>query len=180
MEVQLGAGRGWQELGSALEGPPVLRPVHADVLETALHPEGMMAPQIVVGGAVALVGGDVDEIGALDEAEVGEEQADLSLAVDAFGLELFEVGIGPVHVHSVGSEQAEAEDEVFLGILGAEGNGYGQGFSRNVDVTLVTAVVEKADARDLHLTATPAALPVAVAHRFVARRRGGGPSRAGT
>ena len=47
----------------------VARPVDADVVDPRLHPEGVQQPVVVVREAVALVDGDVELVGALDEIE---------------------------------------------------------------------------------------------------------------
>ena len=41
---------------------------------------------VVVGRAVLLVGGDVEEVGALDQAQVLEDEADLALALEPLRL----------------------------------------------------------------------------------------------
>ena len=54
--------------------------VEAHVLEAALHAERVQAAVVVVGRAVAAVRGDVEEVGALDEAQALEREPDLRLA----------------------------------------------------------------------------------------------------
>jgi hypothetical protein len=45
-------------------------PIDADVLDPALHAEGVEAAVVVVRRAVAAVGGHVEEVRALDQPQV--------------------------------------------------------------------------------------------------------------
>ena len=67
---------------------------------------------VVVGRAVAPMHGDVEEVRALDEAQVVELEGDLAPARGPAGHEVLEVGVGPVDADPVGGEEADPEHEV--------------------------------------------------------------------
>ena len=73
-----GRGSGGVERDPARERPAVGGPVDADVLDPALHAEGVEAAVIVVGRAVAPVGGHVEEVRALDQTQVLQDERDLA------------------------------------------------------------------------------------------------------
>ena len=115
---------------------------------------------VVVGGAVAAVGGDVHEVGALHEAQVLEDDPDLPLAREGLRHQVLEVGVGAIHVHAVGGEEAQAEDVVGDRLRRVDGEDEGDGFPGHEEVALAAAGVEEAHLRDLHLAASPAPLAV--------------------
>ena len=59
------------------------RPVDADVVGPRLDPEGVEQAMVVVRKAVALVDGDVQLVGALDEVEALDRERGFGLAARA-------------------------------------------------------------------------------------------------
>src|SRR3990172_5418845 len=82
-DLQPRALRGRLDLRAAGEGPVVQRTVDAYVLDAALDPERVQPAQVVVGRAVALVGGEVDQVGPLHQAEPLERESHLRVALEA-------------------------------------------------------------------------------------------------
>src|SRR2546422_11780336 len=112
MEVQLGPGRGLLQVEASGEAPAVRRPIDPHILDAALDAEGVQPAVVVVGGAVAAVDRDVEQVRALDEAQVAELEGDLAPARGPAGHVVLEVGVGPVDAHPGGGEDPDAEDEV--------------------------------------------------------------------
>src|SRR5262249_46278483 len=104
-ELELAARRGRVERRPPAEGPPVERAVDPHVLDAALDAERVLAAQVVVGGAVAPVRRQVDEVRAFDEAQVLERDAHLGLAFEAARDVVLEVGVGAVDAGAVGGEE---------------------------------------------------------------------------
>ena len=88
------------------------RPVDADVLQARLHAERVQQPVVVVGRAVALVDGDVELVGALDQIERLDDEARPRRRRERVALELLDVGVRAVAADAFGVEDADAEDEV--------------------------------------------------------------------
>ena len=116
-QLQLSAPRAAGRARRRPERPAVERAVDADVLDAALDPERVQPAVVVVGRAVALVRGDVEQVGALDQAQVLDREAHLGLAREAARDVVLEVGVGAVDADAVRREQADAEDEVLDRLL---------------------------------------------------------------
>ena len=129
---------------------------------------------VVVGRAVAAVGGDVEQVRALDQAQVLQHEGDLTRPFQPPRLEVLDVRVGPIHGDAVRVEHADPEHEVFDGPGRGDGQGHGEALARHVDVALVPAVVQEPDGRDLDLAAAPAALAVALGGGGLAGGIGGG------
>ena len=114
---------------------------------------------VVVRKAVALVNGDVELVGALDEIEAVDRERHVRLAAQPLRIHLLDVRVGAVAAHAVGVEQADAEHEV-VGRRGArEPSGERAAASPVWKTNDGCAVaIEERDLGDLDLARSPAPL----------------------
>src|SRR6185436_1055808 len=174
-ELQLAATGGRVERRPAREAPAVDGPVESHVLDPRLDAERVLAAPVVVRRAVALVGREVDEVGALDEAQALERDAHLGLALEAARNVVLEVGVGAVDADAVGREQADPEHEVLDRLARGDREHELERLAGHEHVPLALARVQQAHRADLHLAAAPA--PRAIGAR--AARLGAGLARRG-
>ncbi len=73
---------------------------------------------VIVGRSVLAMGGDIEEVASLDEAQIPNLERDLERAGGSRRFELFDVGVRPVDGGPVGGEDADAKDEVLNRCLG--------------------------------------------------------------
>ena len=74
--------------------------------------ERVQQPVVVVRRAVLAVHRDVELVGALDQIEAVDGEADLAVAAHRARRRALDVGVGAVAADAVGVEDADAEDEV--------------------------------------------------------------------
>ena len=144
------------EANGIREAPSMAGAIDADVVHARLHAERIQQPVIVVRVAVALVHGDIELVGALDQVEAVDGEGRVAVAGEPLGIHFFQVRVRAVAAHAVGVEQPDAEHEV-VGRLG--------GVDLQADRHRVAGVeherrlplaIEERDVGDLHFARSPA------------------------